>query len=81
MIEFFLWLLLIYRVCLKLAPYVLGLAGAAVLARYISPGIPPKYIAGLFVMTAIGLIAGLKGVLSDTHDDSTNRNARHHNMF
>jgi len=81
MIEFFLWLLLIYRVCLKLAPYVLGLTGAAVLACYISPGIPSKYVVGLFAMTAIGLIAGLKGVLSGTHDDPTNRNARDHNMF
>jgi hypothetical protein len=65
MIELFLWLLLICRVCWKLVPYILGLAGAAVMVRYISPGIPAKYVAVLFVTASIGLISGLKDTLSD----------------
>lgn len=80
MLELFLWLLLIYRVCLKLVPYILGLAGAAVIVYYISPGIPPKYVSVLFAAAAIVLICGLKSTLSDKRGDSARSSTRHRNM-
>ena len=78
--EMLLWLLLIYRVCSRLVPYILGLAGAAAMVCYINPGIPPEYLAVLFAAASIGMISGLKGTLSDKHGDSANGSTRHRNM-
>lgn len=60
MVEFFLWLSLILRVCIRLAPYILGVVGATLIIHYIRPGIPSGYGPLLFIVIAIGLICGLK---------------------
>jgi len=65
MVEFFLWLSLILRVCIRLAPYVLGVVGAMVVIRFAGPGIPSGYAPLLFAAIAVGLIVGLKSHISD----------------
>ncbi len=64
MVEFFLWLSLILRICIRLAPYILGLVGAMVVIFFVGPGIPSGYTLLLFAAIATGLIAGLKNHIS-----------------
>jgi hypothetical protein len=64
MLEILLWLLLIWHICLKSAPYVLGLIVAVIVVHHAIPGIPTGHIAAVFVVVAVGTTYGLKDALS-----------------
>lgn len=74
--EFLLWLLLLLRIFLNLAPYILGVVGGFVVVHFAGPYIPSGYAPLVFLPVAIGLGYGLKSVLSGKRGDSTDNVTR-----
>ena len=69
--EILLWLLLLARFFLRLAPYILGVAGGLVVIHFAGPYIPSGYAPFVFLPVAAGLSYGLRSLLSGKWADST----------
>lgn len=69
--EILLWLLLLLRIFLSLAPYILGVVGGFVVVHFAGPYIPSGYAPFVFLPVAAGLSYGLKILLSGKRADST----------
>ena len=69
--EILLWLALVFRILLSLAPYILGAAGGFVVIHFARPYIPSGYAPFIFLPVAAGLSYGLKSLLSGKRVNST----------